>query len=223
MDTSLTRPVRSSSNWCQCLGSHGVQRPELPPTRPHRPTLCPSSSSQAGRLPLNVLKMLMLSEPASKQTRNGLYSSGHARRHSRHTFTALCSDTWGTSVTSVLITGSDRQSPLCSLRAGPPVRLAALALAANRLPGAYAAPVPDGSPETLARCLSWDTAAGPPAAAPRSWARLLSLGARHTPRGPLLGDKPPSLAPAVQPTPQRSPAPRPCAGRPDDRHPRSGL
>lgn len=66
-----TRPVRSSPDWCQCPGGDGVQRPELPSARPHQPTLRRSSSSQAGRLPPNVLRMLMLSESASNRHEMG--------------------------------------------------------------------------------------------------------------------------------------------------------
>ena len=45
---------------------------------------------------------------------------------------------------------------------------AALAPAADRPLGAHPAPPPYGGPERLALCLSWNSAAGPPAAAPGS-------------------------------------------------------
>lgn len=82
-----TRPVRSSPDWCQCPGGDAVQRPELPPARPHRPTLRPSSSSQVGRLPLNVLRMLMPSVSQQTDTKWVLFKWPRtvAGAHSRHT------------------------------------------------------------------------------------------------------------------------------------------
>ena len=89
-----------------------------------------------------------------------------------------------------------------------------MAPAADRPLGAHPAPPPYGGPERLALCLSWNSAARPPTAAPGSGPGSSHRGPGTPPGGPLLGDKPPSLAPAVQPTLQPSPAPRPSCPAP---------
>lgn len=80
MDPPLTRPLRSSPDWCQCPGGDGVQRPRAAARPPPMAHPLPEFLFTGGQLPVNVLRTLMLSESASKQTQNGFYSSGLARR-----------------------------------------------------------------------------------------------------------------------------------------------
>lgn len=101
------------------------RHPEAPSCRRPPPMAhpLPEFLFTGGRLPANVLSTLMLSESASNRHKMGfiqVVSRGGWGTFHAHTFTALCSDISGTLVTSVLLSGSDRQSPLCSHRAGPP-------------------------------------------------------------------------------------------------------
>ena len=64
-----------------------------------------------------------ISQPANRHEMGFIQVATHGgwSAFQAHVFTALCNDTLGALVTSVLLMGSDRQSPLCSHWARPPV------------------------------------------------------------------------------------------------------
>ena len=81
MDPPLTRPLRSSPDWCQCPGGDGVRRPRAADRPPPVAHPLPKLLSTGGRLPANVLRTLRLSVSQQTDTNGFIHGSRAAAGH----------------------------------------------------------------------------------------------------------------------------------------------